>query len=339
MTKHLDTALLVGIVCFLLASPCYGQRKLAQTGMKFLSVGTDARAMAVGEAVTAVEGYSSSMFFNPAGMSRLGSLMNFSVGMTQWIADINYYFGSFALSPRRGQYGVFGVTVLVVNYGGADDKYFFPTIRANNEQGFIDLDKNVFKPPTASAIGVGYARALTDRFSVGGHVRYVTQNLGSATLAPDIIQKYSKSVLAYDFGILYKTGFRSLNFGMTVRNFSREIRYERESFQLPLIFKMGLSMNVLDVFVENQRDHALLLSVDATHPRDYPEQINVGGEYVFLKTLALRGGYMFNNDEYGLTAGFGLHRHFGQSHLAIDYSYTPFGVFNSVHRFTFQFSL
>jgi len=329
--------LIISIVaCATLASPDYAQQKLAQAGMKFLTVGTDARATAIGEAMTAVEGYSSSMFFNPAAMGWMTKLGSLSVGQTRWIADINHYFGSVALAPFNGEYGVIGMTVLSIDYGELQE-----TIRADNEQGFLDI--GTFKP-TAFAIGLSYARALSDRFSVGGNVKYVTQDLGNSTVSlrpSGEAEKVSNStnVIAFDFGILYRTGFKSLNFGMTVRNFSREIRYQQENFQLPLIFKIGVSMDILDFFPVDKEMHAFLLSVDATHPRDYPEQINIGGEYLFAKTLALRGGYMLNNDEYGLTLGFGVQRALGDFQLGLDYSYTPFGVFDAVHRLSFQFTM
>ena len=85
--------------------------------------------------------------------------------------------------------------------------------------------------------------------------------------------------------------------------------------------------------------HSFLMSADATHPRDYPEQINFGGEYVFMKTLAIRGGYMFNNDEYGYTLGVGVQQEIAGIHLGVDYSYVPFGVFSKVQRFSVQLSL
>ena len=43
-----------------------GHVKLAQTGMEFLSVGMDAMAAGIGDAVTTVNLKSGSLFFNPA---------------------------------------------------------------------------------------------------------------------------------------------------------------------------------------------------------------------------------------------------------------------------------
>lgn len=323
------------VVCAIGSSMAFGQRKLAQTGMKFLNVGANARMTALGEAFTSVEASSPSMFYNPAGMARLGSMFDAAVGQTTWIADIKHNYGSIAFSPAHGDFGVFGITAISVDYGEMNE-----TIRADNPDGFLDIGKF---SPSATMIGLGYAKALSDRFSVGGNVKYVKQNLGGSTVRFDASGNRVKTsneaeVLAFDLGILYKTGFKSLNFGMAVRNFSKEIKFEKEDFQLPLIFKMGLSMNAVDLFNIDPETHSFLISVDATHPRDYPEQVNVGGEYVFMKILALRAGYMFNNDEFGFTWGVGLQKSFSDLQVGFDYSYTPFGIFTKVQRISLHFS-
>lgn len=317
------------------AGAAFGQlQKLAQTGMKFLSVATDPRRTAMGEAASAVEGRSESMFFNPAAMARVDRSFDISLGGIRWIAGINYGFASMTFSPAMGKYGVIGVSAMNIQYGD-----FMGTIRATSEAGYEDV--GTFSP-NAGCVGLGYANALTDKFAIGGNVKYVYQSLGSAVTAIDAggglaRSDYKRNVMAFDFGILYHTGYKSLNFGMHIRNFSKEIKYLQESFQLPLLFKVGLSMNLFDLLQSEKSKHSLLVAVDAVHPRDYPEQINVGGEYFFMNTFALRAGYSFPNDEHGFNAGIGLKQSIKNSDLYWDYSYTPFGVFGDVHRFAFQF--
>ncbi len=330
----LRAGLLIALFLSALFRAAPAQQKLAQTGMKFLNVGTSARVTAMGEAFTAVESASPAMFFNPAGMARMESLVDVALGQTGWIADIKHHHAGLAVSPLGGDYGVIGLMAMSVDYGEMEE-----TVRWPNEQGYLDLGTFT---PRALMIGIGYAKALTEKFSVGGNVKFVTQNLGSSAIGFDKNELIKKNniaeVFAFDFGMLYKTGLRSLNFGVSVRNFSREVRYEREGFQLPLIFRIGLSMNMIDLIASDQTTHSLLLAVDATHPRDYPEQINIGAEYVFMNMIAVRAGYMFNNDEYGLTAGVGVQQGISELNLGADYSYTPFGIFDPVHRITVRFS-
>jgi hypothetical protein len=58
-------------------------------------------------------------------------------------------------------------------------------------------------------------------------------------------------------------------------------------------------------------------------------------EYSFMDMVSLRAGYVTNKDEYSFTYGLGI-RKFG---FAIDYSYTPFNIFDSISRFTVRFTL
>ncbi len=337
MNKFVTTLTLLAISFVFTVAAQAGNRKIAQTGMKFLSVSTDARMSAMSNAVTSLDGSSSTaLFYNPASMANAAWQSSFSFGKTKWIADIDYVFGSMAYRPGKGQYGVFGLTFVAVDYGD-----FLGTIRAENEQGFLDV--GTFSP-SAYAIGLGYAKALSSKFSVGGHARYVKQDLvggavdflNSQNLAAN---NYEQDVFAFDFGILYKTGFKSLNFGMNVHNFSKEIQYIQESFQLPLTFEMGLSMDVMDFVDVDKNLHTLLFSLDAVHPRDFPEQIDIGMEYIFMKRFALRAGYTMPADEQGLSFGMGIKQTVAGIGFDLDYAYTSFGVFNDIHRFTMKFSL
>ncbi len=332
------------VVSGLFASGVFGQAKLAQTGFNFLSVGTDARATAMGEAFTTIEGSSTSLFYNPAGLAGINSFVDLSMSQAKWIADIKYLSGTVAFSPFEGRYGVIGVSFMSIAYGD-----FNFTQVAANEQGYRDIE--AWPSPSAYVIGVGYGRALSNQFSIGGQVKYAHQSLGqsivpvyktvvdaSGTARQDTtleLRDYSVGTLAFDFGTLYKTGLKSLVFGVAITNFAPEIKYERESFQLPLSFKIGISMNLLDLVPGIGEDHSFHASLDAVHPRSYQEYLNIGGEYVFSKTIALRVGYITQHQDYGLTVGLGVQK----AGIAVDYSFMPHKIFNNIQRFSVKFAL
>ncbi|HCI69997.1 MAG TPA: DUF3308 domain-containing protein, partial [Balneola sp.] len=146
--------------------------------------------------------------------------------------------------PSDGKYGVFGLNAISVDYGDI----ISTVVDESEEKGYRD---NGFVNPTAMVLGLSYANAVTDQFSVGANFRYATHDLGSVTTGSDgadgyVSQSYSASTTVLDFGILYKTGFESLNFAMALRNFSPEVSYDTENSELPLTFKIGVSMDVLD---------------------------------------------------------------------------------------------
>lgn len=336
---------LILLMILLVCQTGFSQRqKLAQTGMKFLNVSVDARVSAFGDAVTSLEHNSSAMFYNPAGMARFEGVAEASLGYTDFMpdADIKYYHGSIAFAPFEGDYGVFGLSFVSVDYGD-----FLGTVRADNDQGFLDV--GTFSP-TAIALGLGYAIGLSEKFSIGANVKYVRQSLGTSVVGNVVVDPQSLNyasatteenkldVLAFDFGVIYKTGFKSLNIGMSIRNFSREVKYKEEGFQLPLVFQIGTSFNFSDLLELDKNEHSILFTVDANHPRDFPEQILFGTEYTFMNLLSVRAGYSAPNDERGFSAGVGVQKDIEGLNLGVDYSYTDFGIFKNMHRITVNFA-
>jgi len=338
MSKKVVTGLL--FLIFILPVTLHSQEKLAQSGFQFLSVGVDARATAMGESFVTLENTSAALFYNPAGIARLNTTVDARLNHHSYIADIQYISGSIAVKPFDGRYGIFGLSYLILDYGD-----FIGTKVADNELGYIET--GTFSP-SSSMIGLGYGFELSENFTIGANIKYAYQSLGPSTvptaLDPDIPaseietveETFSQGVMAFDFGTRYSTGYRSLVFGMSVTNFSQEITFERESLQLPLTFRFGVAMNLFDFFPQMTNSHQFLFSVDALHPRAAPEHVRFGGEYIFMESIALRAGYNTNtvNDASGLTLGFGV----SQYGVGIDYSYTPFDVFDDIHRFSIQLS-
>ena len=295
-----------------------GTDKLAQTGMKFLSFSPDARAAALGDAFTAKTGGASSLFYNPAGMARLEGV-NVALGQTNWIAGITYNAAGFAYASDAG---VFGVSMMNVDYGEMQG-----TIRSTSDAGYVDTEMFT---PTASVIGLGYAIAPTDKFSVGGQVKFANEKLGTAYLdasgGPASTEDLDMSTTAYDFGLMYQMDWKNLMIAMSARNFSESLKYAEEQFELPLTFRMGVAADV----VEN-----LSVSLVNERPRDYYSTTRLGVEYSLMNMLAIRAGYVTPTDEAGINLGVG----FNMAGFSVDVAYTDFGVFDSIMRFGVQYTL
>ena len=300
--------------------------------MKFLSVSPSARAAALSNAVTSVEMGAYSAFYNPATLANIKGTYAVSAGAVQWITDINHNSASLIYRPSDGKYGVFGLNAISVDYGDI----LATVVDENDDNGYRD---NGTVNPVAMVLGFSYANAITDQFAVGANFRYTRHDLGAAAVSGNstdgyTTKSYSATTGVLDFGVLYKTGFESLNFAMALRNFSPEVSYDTENSELPLTFKIGISMDVLDL--TDLEDHSLLVSIDANRPRDYDEQLLFGLEYAFVNRFMIRGGYGFPKDEEKLAFGFGINQPFEGLNLAADYSYTQFGVFGEVHRISVQ---
>lgn len=326
--------------CFLLlaaqlAPDAYGQSgeidrqrdKRAQSGLQFLDISVNPRAAAMGDAISALEVNSSiAMFYNPATMAGLDG-MSLSLGTAEWFADIQYSNASIAFSPMGGRFGVFGISLLAVDYGELEG-----TIIDEDPAGPGYIRTADFSP-TALAIGVGYARSLSDRFSVGGNVRYAHQDLGESMMSLDgEMQDNSVGTPVFDFGVLYRTGYRSLNLAVTARNFSPAVTFEEEGFEAPLSLNIGVTMNMMDLVDQSATDHSLLLALEAGHPRSYDEQVRIGGEYRFMNVFALRAGYALPTDEQGISLGGGLNLGVGGFSIGADYAFSNFGDLGNVNR-------
>ena len=179
----------------------------------------------------------------------------------------------------------------------------------------------------------------------------MSQSLGN-TLMPDGSEKSNKTDgLAYDFGTIYYPGIKSFRFGMGVRNFSKNFKYEEkeilsneesffdDSFPLPLTFTMGVALDVMDFVGSFGENHNLLVEVDAVHPIDYTERVNMGIEYGFKKIFFLRGGYKFNHDTEGLSLGVGFSIRLIGLMTKLSYSFNDAGSFSPVNRISIGISL
>ncbi|MBP7460972.1 MAG: PorV/PorQ family protein [Candidatus Delongbacteria bacterium] len=313
--------------------------KVGTTGASFLEIGVGARAVGMGGAFVAIADDASALYWNPGGISRLQSKEVLFVH-TQWLADVSFnYVG---LAVPLGSFGTLGGSITTL---GMDD---------------MEVTTVTYPDGTGEKFSAGdfcmaltYGRSLTDRFSIGANFKYINQN----------IWHMNASGMAIDIGTLFTTQFNGLKIGMSISNFGGKLKMEgkdaiirhdidenktgnngqiighldTDKFAMPLIFRVGLSMDVLKSGMNR-----VTLATDALHPNDNTEHINVGGEYAFRDRVFLRAGYnsLFMKDsEEGFSAGGGIcYRVMGNVLLKLDYAYTQFGDLNDIHRFAMTLS-
>jgi len=299
-------------------------KKVAQTGLQFLKVDMVSRAAAMGGAFTMAGQGAEAIFYNPGALSETNSSMEFFAARTNWISDISY--NAIALAKNFGNGGTIGLHAISSDYGEIHGTRVASTTKGFVETGQVNVG--------AYAVGLSYSRTMTDKFRIGGTVKYASQQLGSnihEVGGDEITNKVSG--LAYDFGAVFYPGLKSVRLGVSIRNFSPQFKYEDTAFELPLTFQIGIAANLFD-FLGGFENQSLLLDIDALHPRDYTERVHIGAEYVFHHILALRAGYKTNYDEESLSMGFGVRYAIAGVKLHVDYAYSPMNLFNSVNRIT-----
>ncbi|MFC1619542.1 PorV/PorQ family protein [Candidatus Neomarinimicrobiota bacterium] len=311
-------------VMLLTLSPLLAIEKVGITSFQFLKVMTDARSTGMGEAYSAVASSSAAVFWNPAALTRI-KRADLAFSHANWFLDTQHF--SFAAAYELPGRGTVGFQALTVDYGSIEET------RVDHLM-FID---NVYNPgltgrtlqPGANVFGLSFARRLTDRFAFGLTMKYASEDL--------VLE--SASSMMFDLGILYRTGYRSLQLAATIRHFGPEIKYIDESFPLPQTFNIGISANLIspqDNFLLSSEDHSLLFAFDLIQPRDYDQQYNMGFEYAWTSLIFLRSGYKINYDTAGLSLGAGVK----VRNIRIDYSFNDHGQYlGTVHRFTLGASI
>jgi hypothetical protein len=299
--------------------------KVGTTSFQFLKLSLDARSAAMGDAAVSSVNSSEALFWNPAGLRRTTGL-DISTSYVNYFLDVKLFSGTASL-PIGGSYTM-GVFAAVVDYGKVevtDAAHLNFDANWNYNPGFTGEVIH----PTASVVGVSLASSVTDKLSFGVSAKYFREDLAIA----------QASAVAFDGGLLYQTGWRSVCFAASIKNFGPEVTYVKESYPIPETFAVGISAFVFapaDALLFQTGSQSLLVSYDLSHPRDYDQQHHIGVEWNFMEYIYLRGGYKINFDEEGLTYGVGLK----YSTLRMDYAYDKFGnILPSVHRFTIGYAL
>ncbi|MEX0679822.1 MAG: PorV/PorQ family protein [Balneolales bacterium] len=326
------SSLMILMAMMLMNSPVAAQDtapKVGQAGMAWLNMPQGARAAGMGNAFTSVADDASSFFWNPAGYAFTTGGTVFA-NHTQWIADINT--SSAAVSYDLGQAGVVGLNAIAVDWGTLHG-----TTRSDvAEQGF---DETGTFSPVSSSIGASYAYRVSGEFGLGVNVKYLYEKLGTTLTGEfdnpnEVTAKLN--LLAIDFGTIYYLGFRDLRMAVSLRNFSTEEEYRVETFPLPMTFRFGMAMNLVELFAR-ESNQSFTLSTDFIHSRDYSERLNIGAEYGFGDLFFLRGGYKFNYDNESFSAGAGVKAEVAGIHLRADYAFLQMEYFNAVNMLTIDF--
>ena len=319
-----------------------GFSKVGTAAAQFLKIGVGARAMGMGGSFTAVANDISTIYWNPAGIANLDRT---SIGFThsQWFADITHDFAGVVVPISSSDFLAVHATTL--NTGEQE-----VTTVANPDGA------GVFYDVRDLAIGLSYARQLTDKFSVGISGKYVMQTLYNV----------QASSFTLDIGSYLRTGFHNLIIGMAISNFggsmqldgrdlitiadvnssfsgdyNPDARLTTQEYPLPLIFRVGLSMDFVggkEPVIESQ-DFRLTLATEGIHLNDNNERFNIGSEISWTETVFLRGGYKINYDTEKWAAGVGVNFPIGNQKVAFDYAYIDFDNLGNVSQFSLQLQL
>ena len=316
--------------------------KVGTASAQFLKIGVGARAMGLGGSFTAIANDVSTLYWNPAGITNLQGF-SFAVTHTEWFANISHDFVGLVYPLSSSD--IIALNVIALNTGEQE----VTTVTQPDGTG-------IYYDVSDLAIGLSYARALTDRFTVGVTVKYIQQNLYNE----------SANTFAVDIGTYLRTGFHDLIIAMNMSNFGGSMQLEgrdlttitdinnqvtgnynpdallkTEPWPLPLVFRVGVAMDLVggnDPIVQSESSR-FTLAIDGVHPNDNTEKVNIGGEYAWNENVFARIGYKINYDVEKWTFGIGLKLNLGGNQVGFDYALVDFNDLGKVSQISLELRL
>ena len=319
-------------------APAWSQSKTGTTLGQFLLIEPSSRLTALGNAGVALEAGLEGAYYNPASAARV---TRYALEFTHidWFAGIRFDYVAAAIPA--GRWGTGFATLASLNSGEIDVRTVTQPLGTGERYSVSDL-----------ALGLGFSRAITDRFTAGVHVKYLQETVWHS----------SARTVTFDVGTLYRVGPNGLHIGSSLSHFGTDAHFSGRDLRLtydgdptrygdngvlpgqrfvqgypvPVLFRVGVSYPW-----RPRPDWTLWGVTEAAHPNDNTESVSAGVEATYRELVALRAGYQGlsrQDSEAGLTVGTGLRGRLETFDYRIDYAWADQGRLGSVHRVTLQLS-
>lgn len=270
-----------------------------QKGAAFLNIAVGARAAAMGGSFVGLGDDISTMYWNPAGLVHLDG-NHILISHHEWVDDLRHEFIAYGNADRRRGGLAIGATILTMGD-------ILVTTISNPDGGCATY--------TASDLSLmlSYAHQFGRYVGLGFSIQRIRQRLES----------FENILYAVDVGYTVDLMDGRLCWGGSVQHigFGR-IVFERSGAQLPIMFRSGWSLKLLE-----QR---AVLEGEVARGLEFGQMDwGVGGEVWLSEGLAVRGGYTSRaNMDEGFTAGVGVRIR----DMELSYAFIPFGVLGDSHR-------
>ena len=265
--KIQNTSKLIASVCVVIlmffAMPLHGE-----IGAAFLDIGFGARPVGMGGAFTAISDDANSIFWNPAGLSKIEK-SQLTVMHTKQFGMVPYSLGAY-VSHYKSHY--FGAAFL-----SSGDEVL-------KENTFLMSYARSFEIPV-----IGLTR-------VGSNLKIRNSSFGDNKDGGEDRSQGTAFGYGLDLGLMWKVGKKS-NFGIFYRDMLNNVSYDNttrkdkymENVPATLIFGLSRKANPYFLFA---------LDWEKSLHSDVPEKVHIGGEFSLMDMFYFRGGLWQNIDAY-----------------------------------------
>ncbi len=316
-----------------------GNTKVGTTSANFLQMEIGARAIALGGAYVAIAEDATALFWNSAGIGLVEN-GNAVYQFGSRYADIAHHYAGFVYG--LGNDDKIGIMINYVDVGDME----ITTLSEPDGTGQDFSASNL-------AIGLTYARQLTDRVYVGIQAKFIQEN----------IWMESAYGFALDIGAIYNIEEKGIRIGMNLANLGTDMKISgganldfykekiegypgsptpkstlaTKEFPLPMVFSMGFAIDLVGrktIAIPNAT-HKVMVAIAANDSFDAPFRGNVGIEYTWQEILSLRSGYHIGYDTKDLSLGLGLNfKQFTALDVVLDYVWNSYGDLGAINVFT-----
>lgn len=265
----------------------------------FLAIDTNARAVGLGGAYSALAYNSSALAYNPAGLAR-NQQSEISFFHNQYFQGITQEYLSYA--SLKG----WGASINYLSFGVLDVATISnPSGVGLSHVGLTDL-----------AMSLGYGNKIGQDLSAGIVVKMVKESIAGVT----------GQGFMFDAGLLWDTPkVKGLTLAGVIQNIGPRVKFNTTNEYLPSVICIGGKYSI-DVYNQNA-----IVALDVQKFKNESTVFKVGTEVSFGGVVPVRAGLTTKNtDGLGFSVGTG----YSMNNLSFDYAYVPFKNLGNTHRFS-----
>ncbi len=282
----------------------------------FLRMGSSARAIAMGSALTAGRNNESAIYYNPAGLSMVE---RFSFNATNQFLSLNRKLSIIDLSvkiPPGAGVGVMWVHAGVDEIDGRDSDGQHTEMYSANED----------------ALYIGFAQNMTSRIHLGVTLKILQQQLptGSSTL--------QGSGVGFDLGCLYQLS-PEISIGLAIQNIKTSYQWSNQTFsnrehvykdQFPTDVRLGVN------YLWKTWQFIGDAGISIFEKKTINQEFRFGIEYIYNENLFTRVGFQGKNPTMGIGYQYSS---IGDNDSSINYALVLESVTNPTHVISYVFNL